>query len=101
MTERNLVRRGRLVLVHILDILVDKEEARLGALGVPLDLRRPAVDRLSASPLVDPLEGADRKGRVRKVFRQEIVLLIRCCSPANQQLDNAPPSNRANTRSAV
>ena len=34
-------------------------------------------------------------------LRQEIVLLIRCCSPANQQLDNAPPSNRANTRSAV
>ena len=34
-------------------------------------------------------------------LRQEIVLLIRCCSPANQQLDHAPPSNRANTRSAV
>ena len=43
--------------------------------GVPLDLRRLAVDRLPASPLVDPLEGADRVGRVREVVRQEIVLL--------------------------
>ena len=43
--------------------------------GVPLNLRRSAVDRLAPRPLVDPLEGADRKGRVREVFRQEIVLL--------------------------
>ena len=43
--------------------------------GVPLDLRGLPVDGLPASPLVDPLEGADRVGRVWEVVRQEVVLL--------------------------